>query len=273
MSEPVEQKRGLLAMFTRKNMRDLAIAVIASSLSGAVVDFLTHSDKQAELWGMRAQAYVSIAQFAPWNIAQRYVAIVTTQGNSYAEELAKKQEQQNQVFRDFACNLRGNSVYGGFNLIAGDNPCVAREHPQGLRAFYLSAHVPAPLRLITAFFDLLLHALIDQGVIGFLVAAMQVLLGVLVTRFVIRYKKIKIETVYGYMLGVPLAVLALGSVFAVPLWLLALVGLMALKTLPIAGLGAQAGGTTWLATFLFSKTAEVAGEKALVKQAKRVLGG
>jgi len=273
MSEPVEQKRGLLAMFTRKNLKHLAITVIASSLAGFGVDFVLHSDKRAELLGMRAQAYVSIAQFAPWNIAQRYVAIVTTQGDSYAEELAKKQEQQSLMFRGFACSLRGNDASGGFNLAAGDNPCAAPEHPQGLRAFYLSAHVPAPLRLITAFFDLLLHAFIDQGMIGFLVAAGQVVLGAVITRFVIRFKRIKIDSIYACVLGLPLAILVLGSIAAIPLWLLALFGVMGLKTLPMAGLGAQAGGASWLASFFVSKTAEVVGEKAIVKQVERVLRG
>ena len=271
MSEPDKQKRGLLTMFGRRDMILLAISVIALIVLGWLLDLGFESQKRAELSALRAKAYISIAEFAPWNVAQRYVAIVTTQGNSYAEELARQQEQQSLLFRGFACNLRGSYAASGLNSVGEDNPCNPPEHPHGLRAFYLSAHVPMPLRFITAFFDLLFHALIDQGIIGFLVAAVQITLGALLTRFVISYNKIKMGTFLSYVLGVPLGTLVLGSIAAIPLWFLALAGVMCLKSLPLAGVGAQAGGTWWLVTFVAHKTAEVVGHAAIMKQVERIV--
>ena len=258
-------------LFTRKDIVHLAISVVVSIVLGAIMDLSFEAQKRAELSAVRAKAYLTIAEFAPWNVAQRYIAIVFTQGNSDAQAFAERQEQQALLFRSFACDLRGNSAAGGVNLSNVENPCVAPEHPQGIRAFYLSAHVPFPLRFITAFFDLLLHALVDQGLTGFLVAAAQLLLGVLLTRLVIRFGKFKVDTFYAYIIGIPLAILALGSVAAIPLWLLALAGVMALKALPMAGLGAQAGGTGWLVSFVARKTTEVIGHAAIMKQVERVV--
>lgn len=121
------------------------------------------------------------------------------------------------------------------------------------------------------FFDLLLHALVDQGLIGFLVAAAQVLMGALLTRFAIGFFSIKMGTFVSYVFGVPSTVLVLGSIAAIPLWLLALAGMTVLKALPAAGIGAQAGGTVWLASFIAGKTAEVVGQDAIMKQVERVV--
>ncbi|MEO8461104.1 MAG: hypothetical protein ABI451_11295, partial [Dokdonella sp.] len=240
-----------------------------SMLLGAVIDFALDAHKRAELATFQARAYISVAQFAPWNIAQRYIAIVFTQGDSYAEQLAQKQEQQSLLFRGFACSLRGSYSSGE----SGDQnyPCAPTQHPQGIRAFYLSAHVPLPFRPLTAFFDLLVHAFFDQGIIGFLVAALQVIIGALLTRYAIRFFRIKVDTLVACVIGVPFAILALGSVAAIPLWLLALAGMTALKALPAAGLGVQAGGTAWFVSWVGSKTAEVVGQDAIMKQVERVV--
>jgi hypothetical protein len=117
---------------------------------------------------------------------------------------------------------------------------------------------------------LLLHALFDQGVIGFLVAATQVALGVLLTRLAIKTSKLKFNTFYAYLLGLPLAVFALGSLAAIPLWIVALVGLMALKASPLGALGAQAGAAGWCVHFLVDKTAEEVAHAAIMKQLQRV---
>jgi len=271
MSEPDTQKRGLFALFTRKDLVHFAISVVVSILLGGAIDLGFDTEKWAELSRLRAKAYVTVEQFAPWNVAQRYIAIVFTQGDAYAEALARRQEQQTQLFRGFACDLRGAYGPGSLSPALVDNPCTPPQHPQGLRAFYLSAHVPAPFRFITAFFDLLLHALFDQGLIGFLVGATQVTLGALLTRLAIKSGKLKINTFYAYVLGLPLAVLALGSLAAIPLWLVALAGAMALKALPMAGFGAQAGGTAWLVSLVARKTTEVIGHSAIMKQVERVV--
>jgi hypothetical protein len=271
MSESDKKRRGLFAMFTRKDLVHLAISVVVSILLGGAIDLGFDAKRWAELSSVRAKAYVTIEQFAPWNIAQQYVAIVFTQGDSYSEALAHEQAQQTLLFRGFACNLRGAYGPGSQSSVYADDPCVPPAHPQGLRAFYLSAHVPFALRFFTAFFDLLLHALVDQGLIGFLVAAAQVLLGVLLTRLAIKSGKLKMDALYAYVFGLPLAVLGLGSIAAIPLWLVALLGAMALKALPMAGFGAQAGGTAWLVTLVARKTTEVIGHSAIMKQVERVV--
>jgi len=271
MPEPDEQKRDWRAIFTRTNLIRLGISVLVSMVLGMGIDFILDAQKRAELSSVRANAYLSIAQFAPWNIAQRYVGIVFTQGNSYAEQLARQQEQQSLLFRSLACDTRGNYTVSGFNSDSQDNPCAPAQHPRGLRAFYLSAHVPFPLRPVTAFFDLLLHAIVDQGIVGFLVAAAQVAIGVLFTRFAIRLFNIKVDTFYSYVLGLPLGILVLGSLAAIPLWLLALGGITALKAFPAGGLGAQAGGTAYLASWIGRKAVEEVGHEAVMKQVERVV--
>jgi hypothetical protein len=271
MSEPDSQKRSLLEMFTGKNLKHLFLSLVATGLAGWAIGVAFDSQKRAEFMAMRYDAYLTISQFAPWNIVQRYVAIVFTQGNTYAEALAKKQEQQTLLFRGFACDLRGASSFSGSSSASMDNPCQPLEHPQGIRAFYLSAHVPFPLRFITAFFDLLLHALVDQGVIGFLVAATQVALGALLARLAIKTSKLKLNTVYSYLLGLPLVIFALGSLAAIPLWLVALVGLMALKASPLGALGAQGGAAFWCVHFLVEKTADEVAHAAIMKQLQRVV--
>lgn len=270
MSTADKQRRTLREIFTRKAATHLAISVLVSMLLGMVIDLAVDAHKRAELSAFQAQAYLSVAQFAPWSNAQRYAAIVFTQGNSYAEQLARKQENQGLAFRGFACKLRGSDSSRGFNL-TGDDPCAPTQHPSGIHAFYLSAHVPSWLRPLTAFFDLLLHALLDQGVIGFFVVVAQLFIGVLLTRFAIGFFNLPMRTFVSYSLGVPIAVLVLGSIAAIPLWLLALAGMTVLKALPAAGIGAQAGGTAWLISWVGGKTAEVVAQDAIMKQVERVV--
>jgi hypothetical protein len=132
------------------------------------------------------------------------------------------------------------------------------------------------LRPITAFFDLLLHSLTDQGVIGFLVAATQIAIGVLLTRIAVRRGILKLDGLYIYVVVIPLAVLGLGSLAALPLWLLAFMGVALLKGLPGAGLGAQFGGTgylaRWFARWFSRKAAEELGHASIMKQIKRLIG-
>ena len=272
MSEPVKQKRGLLAMFTGKDLKHFLLSMLAGTLVGWAGGIAFEADKLHEFVAARFEAYATVAQFAPWNIAQRYVSIVFTQGNSYAEALANQQEQQTLLFRGFACKLAGSAASRGSNSAGADNPCNAPVHPQGIHAFYLSAHVPLPLRFITALFDILLHALVDQGLIGFLVALTQILLGGFLTVLAIKTSRLKLNSFYAYVLGFPLAVLALGSLAAIPLWLVALVGLMALKASPLGALGAQFSAMGWCVKFVFQKTAEEFGHATIMKLLKRLVG-
>ncbi|MEP6483695.1 MAG: hypothetical protein ABJB01_04545 [Rudaea sp.] len=272
MSEPVKQKRGLLAMFTGKDLKHFLLSMLVGTLVGWAGGIAFESDKRHEFVAARFEAYATVAQFAPWNIAQRYVAIVFTQGNSYAETLAHQQEQQTLLFRGFACSLSGSIASSGSNSAGADNPCTAPAHPQGIHAFYLSAHVPLPFRFITALFDILLHALVDQGLVGFLVALTQIVLGAFMTAWAIKSSWLKLNSFYAYVLGFPLAVLALGSLAAIPLWLVALVGLMALKASPLGALGAQLSATGWCVRFVFQKTVEEFGHAAIMKQLKRLAG-
>ena len=265
MTEPETQKREKSAFFTRKRLVEFVISIIVSAVVGSLVDIALHSEKRAELASFRASAYTTIAQFAPWNVARRYVQIVVTQGNEAAEQLAEQQQRQADLFRGFACSVGG--VSGG-----SDNPCATSERPHGIQAFYLSAHVPLVFRPITAFFDLLLHALIDQGFVGFIVGATQLALGVFLTRIAVHRGILKLDSFYSYILILPLTVLAVGSVAALPLWLLAFIGVTVFKGLPAAGLGAQLGGTGYLARWFGSKAVEEFGHAAIMKQVKRAIG-
>jgi hypothetical protein len=271
MSEPEKKKRSFSVRFSRKDLFLLAISVLVSAFVGMAMDLAFGGSP--ELSSARANAYTSIAQFAPWNIAERYIDIVFTEGNAAAEHMAEQQQEQALAFRGFACSLRGNYAIGGFGSVEEDNPCTPPSRPHGLRAFYLSAHVSILLRPITAFFDLLLHALVDQGVIGFLVAAAQIGIGVLAIRLAIRFSFIEVGSFASYVVGVPLGIMALGSAFAVPLWLLAFLGVTGLKAFPAAALGAQAGATAYFAKWIGSKTAEEVGHHVIMKQVERVLPG
>jgi hypothetical protein len=264
MTEPDAEKRRKAPFFSRKRLILLSISIVASAIVGSLVDLAFHAEERAKLASLRASAYTAIAQFAPWNIAGRYVEIVFTQGNDAAEKLAEQQRRQANLFRSFACSVHFASASG--------DPCTPLGRPQGIGAFYLSAYVPSILRPVTAFFDLLLHALVDQGFIGFIVAAAQIAIGVLLTRIAINRKAFGLNSFYSYILGVPLAVLVLGSVGALPLWLLAFIGVTVFKGLPGAGLGAQAGGTGFFVSWLASKTAEELGHQTIMKQAERILG-
>src|SRR5437868_11697919 len=153
----------------RRWLKRMAISVISSLVLGYVVDLGRHAEARAELARLQGDAYVAIAQFAPWNIAYRYIDIVLEQGNapSFA---AERKQRFNDAFRGTICaqdRLIGRSE-------EDDPACTPAPAPHGLAAFYLSAHVPLWLRPVTGFFDLLLHAFVDQGLIGFLVAAAQV---------------------------------------------------------------------------------------------------
>lgn len=269
MSEPDNKKRGLRAMFSRNRMLLSAIFVLLAILLPIANDLLSDPQKRGEVYAVRTKAYLSIAQFAPWNIAQRYVAIVFTQGNSYAESLAQQQEQLRLLFRGFACSVRETASSGSMSADPTD-PCRPQEQPHGVRAFYLSAHVPMPLRFITAFFDLLLHAFVDLGMIGFLVAAAQIAVGVKLTRIAINSGWLKLDSFYSYLLAAPLSVFVLGSIGAILPWGFAWVGMWGLKAAPLLGIGAQAGGNgcMWV---LANKVGESALHAALMKQAERVL--
>jgi hypothetical protein len=269
MSEPEKEKRRFSAMFSRKDLFLLAISVLASAFLGAGLDL--GFGQSPELSSARANAYVTIAQFAPWNIAVRYIGIVSTEGNADAERMAQQQHEQALEFRGFACSLRGNYAIGGFDSVDRDNPCTPPPEPDGLRAFYLSAHVPILLRFITAFFDLLLHALVDQGAIGFLVAAAQIVIGALLTRLAIRHRLGELDSFASYVFGVPIAIMALGSFGALPLWGVAFLGVTGLKAFPAAALGAQFGATGYFAKWIGTKTAEEVGHHVIMKQVERVL--
>jgi hypothetical protein len=265
MTEPETKGRAKAGFFSLKTLRNFLFSVVATAIATSLVDVAWHPEERAKLASFQASAYTAIAQFAPWNIAKRYVQIVSTRGNDAAEDLAEQQQRQANLFRSFGCSVHFASESGG-------NPCTPLERPHGIRAFYLSAHVPLVFRPITAFFDLLLHALIDQGFIGFLVATIQIAIGVLLTRIVIHRKILKLDAFYSYVLVVPLAVLVLGSFAAVPLWLVAFVGVTIFKGLPGAGLGAQTGGAGYLVKWLLGKAAEEFGHDAIVKQFKRIVG-
>jgi len=147
LSEPEKKKSSFSLRFSRKDLFLLAISVLASAFIGLAMDLAF--GRSPELTSARASAYVSIAQFAPWNFTERYVDIVLTEGNGSAERMAEQQHEQALAFRDFACSLRSNYAIGGFGSVERDNPCLPPSHPHGLRAFYLSAHVPMLLRPIT----------------------------------------------------------------------------------------------------------------------------
>jgi hypothetical protein len=214
---------------------------------------------------VQASAYTTIAQFAPWNFGKRYLQIVVTQGDDAAERMAEQQQRQASQFRSFACSVH-------FASQAGDDPCTPLEQPRGIRGFYLSAHVPGVFRLATAFFDLLLHALIDQGFIGFVVAASQIAIGLLLTSIAIHRKIINLDSFVSYVVGVPLVVFGLGMAAAIPLWLLTFIGITVFKRIPGVGLGTQASSTTCFLAWAGRKTAEEVGHKAIMKQVKRFIG-
>jgi hypothetical protein len=263
MAEPGTDRRTKAPLYRLKKLIPVISILVAGVLT--LAGHLYPSEERARLASVQASAYTAIAQFAPWNFARRYAQIVVTQGNDAAEKLAEQQQRQANLFRGFACSVHFASQDGG-------NSCTPLETPHGIRAFYLSAHVPLILRFATAFFDMLLHALIDQGFIGFAVAASQIAIGILLTSIVIHRKMIPFDSFYSYVLGVPLAVIVLGSFAALPLWLLAFIGVTFFKALAGAGLGVQVGGTTGLLTWLVTKAAEEAGHHVIMKQIKRLVG-
>jgi hypothetical protein len=269
MSEPEEQKRRFGAMFTRRDLFLLAISILVSGVIGLALDLAFGTSP--ELTSARASAYVSVAQFAPWNFGERYVDIVFTEGNEAAERMANQQQEQTLMLRQFACSLRGNYATGGFASVERVNPCTPPSHPHGLRAFYLSAHVPMLFRPISAFFDLLLHALIDQGFIGFLVAAAQITIGALLTRLAIRHSFGELDSFASYVFGLPLGVMCLGSIGALPLWAVAFLGVTGLKALPAAALGAQLGATGYFFKWIGAKTVEAVSHHMVMGQVKRVV--
>jgi hypothetical protein len=62
-------------------------------------------------------ALSSIAQFAPWNFAERSIDIVFTDENEAAERMAEQQQNHVPMLRDFACSLRSNYAIGGFRSV------------------------------------------------------------------------------------------------------------------------------------------------------------
>jgi hypothetical protein len=264
MAESGTDKRTKAPMPLFKKGAYFLSSLLAFILLTQLLD-LSSSEGRAKLAPLQASAYTTIAQFAPWNVVKRYVQIVATQGDDAAEKMAEQQQRRASQFRSFACSVH-------FAAQADDNPCTPLERPHGIRAFYLSAHVPFIFRLATAIFDMLLHVLIDQGFIGFVVAAAQIAIGILLTSIAIHRKTINLDSFVSYIVGVPLIVLGLGIVAAIPLWLLAFVSITFFKGLPGMGLAAQGGTTGCFLTWLCRKTAEDVGHKAIMNQVKRFIG-
>jgi hypothetical protein len=271
MAEPDPKETGKNAFFSRRSLILFVMSIIVPAFVGSLIDIGFHAEKRAQFVSLQASAYAAISQFAPWNVAGRYVEIVSTQGDDTAVKMAEQQQRQTEIFRSTACNIQ-NNPWIGFKAAGGDDPCTPVARPHGIRAFYLSAHVPFVLRLITALFDLLFHALVDQGFIGFVVAAAQIAMGVLLTRVAVRRKIVNFNSFYSWVFGMPLTVLALGVVAALPIWLLAFIGVTVFKGLPGAGLGAQAGGTAYLISWFSTKTVEKLGTDAIMKQVERIVG-
>jgi hypothetical protein len=249
----------LRELLSRKGIQGLATSLVATIVVTLSFSIFDHNKLHA-LATAQANAYVSIAQFAPWNVAERYVSILLTDYSGNVSEF----EQNQQNWRRTICD-------SGSTALSAGRFCDAPPTADGIKAFYLSAHVPLPLRPLTAIFDLLLHALVDQGLVGFLVAAAQIVMGILATWAVIRRWHIKLNSFYLAVLGVPAGVLVLGSVAALPLYLLAWAGVFVVKGFSALALGLQAGCTIACLKWLFEKAVEEVSHEVVVKQLKKLI--
>ncbi len=229
------------------------------------LDVASHTDKRTQFIRLEGQAYEALYQFAPWSAVQRYFQIVTMPDGSQ-NELATQAQQFHDAFRSTRCSM---DRLAGISE-ASDPGCRADLPPRGLAAFYLSSHVPFVLRLITAFIDILIHAFVDRGLIGFLVVAAQVAIGFFITAYLIWRKTFTPDSFYSFVLGVPLLALAAGSLAAAPIWILAVIGKALFEGSPLAQLSFQ-GICTVCVVYFCKKKAETAVEEFLVKFAQRFL--
>lgn len=247
----------LRGLFTRRTLTRFAISVAVSAVIGMVAELALDHHARAEAAALQGEAYESISQFAPWNVAIQYFSIIVLPDSNDA--YAKKIAEQREAFRQMEC--------GPLGVDAGTSSCAPPTPP----SFYLSQHVPIFLRPLTAFFDLVFHLLADNGVIGALVALVQIVLGVLVTLFIGRREKIGFESWAGKLVGIPIAVMVLGSIAALPLWLVSLLGVMILKAVPLAAVGAQTGATAYMVSWVGGKMAEEVGHEVVMKQVERIV--
>lgn len=252
----------------RRWLTTLLISVIVSSVLGWLFELALFADKRAELKTLQARAYVAVAQFAPWHFAERYVKIVFVDDGS-PNALKRATPVSTKILMNQACRSLTSPTLG--TTLVDPGLCDGPLKPHGWAAFYLSVHVPSFLRPITAVFDLILHALIDQRVVGFLIALAQFAIGVFATRYFVTSRPgFHFSPVH--LIGLPLCVIALGSLLALPLWVLAWLGLAVFKGLPGIGVGAQAGGTATLLVLFGGKTLEAAAHEGVMKQVGRIVG-
>jgi hypothetical protein len=252
----------------RRWLISLFVSVIVSSVLGWLFELALSAHKRAEFETLQARAYVAVAQFAPWRFAERYAKIVFIDDGS-PSALKDATPVSTQFLMNQACRSLTSPSLG--TPLVDPALCNGPLKPHGWAAFYLSVHVPSFLRPITAVFDLILHALVDQRFVGFLVALTQFAIGVLATRyFVLRRPGFKFSPVH--LVGLPFCVIALGSLLALPLWLFAWIGLAVFKGLPGIGVGAQAGGTATLLVLFGGKTVEAAAHEGVMKQVGRFIG-
>jgi len=195
-----------------KRLRRYIIMTAASSVIAGVV--AAPLSQAAAL-----QAYLAIGSFAPWNMLISYVEIITIPSDAANEFPALR------PFEPFpeAAHV-GKELANNYSLTRGS-------------AFYL--------RPITAVIDLLLHILSDAGLIGCIVAIVQLAIGAGLA--VILYRRSVSNTpadapgFYFYTIFLPLGAVALASVAAIPVWLLAYLGLAAFHV--VVGFAVQGGAT------------------------------
>jgi hypothetical protein len=245
----------LRGLFTRRVLIHFAMSVAISALIGMAGDLIFQHRARMEASVLQTEAYASIAQFEPIGIAWKYFSILVMPDADDAQ--AMEWQRQQQVYKQFACEAAMN----------GSSRACAPPAPR----FYLSAHVPLFLRPVTAFFDLVLHLFADNGWIGALVALVQIGLGILATILFGRLTHIGFKSFAGKLVGVPLVVMALGSAAAVPLWILSLLGVMLLKAVPMAAMGAQTGATAFMVSFFGKNAVEVLGHDVVMKQVERIV--
>src|SRR5256885_7240745 len=112
MTEPEPRESEKSRLFTRKRLIEFVVSVIVAGSIGFLLDLAWPAEEGNELTSLRASAYATIAEFAPWNVGYRYAQIVFTEGNADAAQFAEQQQRQTEAFRSFACRIGGVSGSG-----------------------------------------------------------------------------------------------------------------------------------------------------------------
>lgn len=269
----------------KRRFKLFGISFGTALLLGLACETLLNRERVEDLIVFQDRAYAATRAYTPWGMASSYwnqiwhPEIIQSQQSTPWQDLIDDADATARSASEFS--QRWNAAKDG-NFLP-ESPTPNPEPQEGarfpgnkdavakLRALYwgptinLSGMFPIYVRPLTAIVDVFVRLYFSQGIVGFVISSLQLVMGC-ACMYLVAKRYPQMELLRHPLCFVPGAV-ALGSLAAVPIWIFALVSLAVMgSVLWLAGLAAQATGYLFGLSWLGLKVSEHLGHAALMKR-------